>query len=77
MHSTQVQLGGLENRVRMMDEEWDDRLREVEDRLRKEIDARDKDGRQWVRSEVGFKAKKTAVKLLFLSVKDREGMEVM
>ena len=77
VQSTQVQLGGLENRVRMMDEEWDDRLREVEDRLRKEIDARDKDGRQWVRSEVGFKAKKTAVKLLFLSVKDREGMEVM
>jgi hypothetical protein len=36
----------------MMDEEWDDRLREVEDSLRKEIDARDKDGRQWVKSEV-------------------------
>ena len=61
----------------MMNEEWDDRLREVEDRLRKEVDARDKDGRQWVKSEIGFKAKKTAVKLLFLSVKDREGMEVM
>jgi hypothetical protein len=61
----------------MMNEEWDDRLREVEDRLRKEIDVRDKDGRQWVKSEVGLKAKKTAVKLLFLSVKDKEGMEVM
>jgi hypothetical protein len=77
VHSTQVQLGGLENRVSMMNEEWDDRLREVEDRLRKEIYAWDKDGRQWVKYEVGFKAKKTAVKLLFFSVKDREGMEVM
>ena len=77
MQSTQVQLGGLENRVRVMNEEWDDRLREVEDRLRKEIDARDKEVRQWFDTEVGFKAKKTAAKLLFFCVKDRDGFEIM
>ena len=77
MHSTQVQLGGLENRVSVMDEEWDDRIREVEDRLRKDIDAREKEVRKWVEAEVGLKAKKTAVKLMFFSAKEREGMDVM
>jgi hypothetical protein len=57
VHSTQVQVGGLENKVSVMDEEWEDRIREVEERLRKEIDAREKEVRKWVEAEVGFKAK--------------------
>ena len=57
MHSTQVQVGGLENKVSVMDEEWEDRIREVEERLRKEIDAREKEVRKWVEAEVGLKAK--------------------
>jgi hypothetical protein len=57
VHSTQVQVRGLENKVSVMDEEWEDRIREVEERLRKEIDAREKEVRKWVEAEVGFKAK--------------------
>ena len=77
VHSTQVQLGGLENRMKVMDEEWEDRIREVEDRIRKEIDAREKEVRKWVEAEVRVKAKKTAVKLMFFSAKEREGMDEM
>lgn len=77
VHSTQVQLGGLENRVSVMDEECEDRIREVEDLLRKEIDAREKEVRKWVEAEVRIKAKKTAVKLMFFSAKEREGMDIM
>ena len=62
-----------EYREGVLKEEWEDRVRRVEEEGREAV----KQMREWVETQVRREVRGEVLGMMFMSVKDREGMEVL